>query len=224
MHKKLLLESFEKAEEKLGTDRITHLSQELSDFIVESSNQPYGEKTLRVSFNKVKNNPEEKLHLKQFAADGLSQYLGYENFSEYVKSNSEPTLISQNKPSKLKRLNKIIIISTIIIVVSIISHQSFTKQRWMVWNNNHYVEINFDAEKYNLNEIKLYNEDRITNFRKINPDCSYEFFNSDGSVNVWYGKNNNKDYEFFTSLGKHPETGKTLKEITTYIRDKYICN
>ena len=61
-------------------------------------------------------------------------------------------------------------------------------------------------------------------FKKINPDCEYSFFNNDGSVRVWYGKNVSKELEFFTDLGLHPETGKTLKPITQYMIDKYVCN
>jgi hypothetical protein len=58
----------------------------------------------------------------------------------------------------------------------------------------------------------------------VTPNCEDEFFNEDGSVKLWYGKNKNKDLEYFTALGLHPETGKTLKPITQYMIDKYICN
>lgn len=37
---------------------------------------------------------------------------------------------------------------------------------------------------------------------------------------VWYDKSNN-EVEFFTSFGKHPENGKTLKEATEYIIETY---
>ena len=30
--------------------------------------------------------------------------------------------------------------------------------------------------------------------------------------------------QYFTALGLHPETGKTLKPITQYMIDKYICD
>ena len=45
----------------------------------------------------------------------------------------------------------------------------------------------------------------------------------DGSERLWYGKNKNKELEYFTAFGKHPETGKTLKPITKYMIAKYIC-
>lgn len=37
---------------------------------------------------------------------------------------------------------------------------------------------------------------------------------------VWYDKSDN-EVEFFTSFGKHPENGKTLKEATAYIIENY---
>ena len=94
----------------------------------------------------------------------------------------------------------------------------------MVWNENHYIEVEFDANKYELGELKLYKKERILNFKRIIPECrSTIFFNDDKTANLWYGKNSKGDIEYFTSIGKHPETGKTLKAITKYIVEKYIC-
>lgn len=42
-------------------------------------------------------------------------------------------------------------------------------------------------------------------------------------MNLWYGKNNSGEIEYFTALDKHPKTGKTLKKITDYMIRKYIC-
>ena len=47
--------------------------------------------------------------------------------------------------------------------------------------------------------------------------------NQDGREQIWYGKNNRGELEFFTSQGLHPETKKTLKKITKYMIDKYVC-
>ncbi len=71
--------------------------------------------------------------------------------------------------------------------------------------------------------LKLYNADRIEHFRKIDPNCETDFFKNDGTEMLWYGKNKSGELEFFTSVGLHPETGKTLKKITKYIIKKYIC-
>ncbi|GGK16683.1 hypothetical protein GCM10007962_08710 [Yeosuana aromativorans] len=61
----------------------------------------------------------------------------------------------------------------------------------MVWQDDHYLEVSFDAKKYNLRQLKLYNSDCIKNFKKITPNCDTKFFNEGGTENLWYGKNNN---------------------------------
>lgn len=99
-----------------------------------------------------------------------------------------------------------------------------TRQRWMVWQEDHYIEVSFDSETYNMNQLKFYKEDRVLHFREVNVSCDTIFFNDDGSVKFWYGKNTNKKLEYFTALGLHPETGKTLKPITQYMINTHICN
>ncbi len=94
----------------------------------------------------------------------------------------------------------------------------------MIWQHDHYEEVDFDTEKYKVNQLKILKEERIDFFKKVTPTCDYSFFNKDGSRRIWYGKNRNKDLEYFTALGLHPQTGKTLKPITKYIIDKYLCN
>lgn len=56
-------------------------------------------------------------------------------------------------------------------------------------NGNNYVETDFDTKKYNIGQLKIYNEDRILNFGKIIPNCQYKFFEDSGKANLWYGKN-----------------------------------
>jgi hypothetical protein len=51
------------------------------------------------------------------------------------------------------------------------------KVKWMVWQDDHYIEVNFDTKKYDLNQLKYYKEDRIKKFKKIRPTCEYPFFN-----------------------------------------------
>lgn len=94
----------------------------------------------------------------------------------------------------------------------------------MVWKDNHYIEVDFDIKAYELNKLKLYKEERIKYLYKINANCDTKYFNENGSVKVWYGKNKAKKIECFTALGLHPETGKTLKPITSYMIKKYLCD
>ena len=93
----------------------------------------------------------------------------------------------------------------------------------MIWEDTHYVEVDFDAEKYSLSQLKIYNQERIDNFERVNPNCDTNFYKLDGTANLWSGKNKSGELEYFTGSTIHPETGKTLKEITDYMIKKYIC-
>ena len=94
----------------------------------------------------------------------------------------------------------------------------------MVWEKTKYVEVDFEMERYELNQLKLYKSEQIENFKKVSPNCETVFFNEDGEEIIWYGKNKNGELEYFSLYGKHPETGKTLKPITDYMIRKYICD
>ena len=98
------------------------------------------------------------------------------------------------------------------------------QQRWMVWQEDRYVGVKFNTEKYDIGQLRLYKKDRIEKFRKVTLPCDAVFFNDNGTVNFWYGKNNRKELEYFTSLGLHPQTGKTLKPITEHMIKTHICN
>ncbi|WP_458625961.1 hypothetical protein [Winogradskyella sp. PC D3.3] len=224
MHRKLLEEAFKKAEKETQSHKVTHLSIYLSDYIVEDSKEPYGERVLRDHYNKLMNHPEERIHIKAHAATSLSHFLGFSSFSDFIKQH--PTEITDNvtKTRSFFNKHKRTISIVIIVIIGIYIVNSVTKQRWMVWQENHYVEVDFDTETYKLNQLKLFKKERITSFKKIEPSCDYPFFDNQGHVKVWYGKNKDKTIDYFTALGLHPETGKTLKPITTYMIDKYICN
>ena len=157
---------------------------------------------------------------------------------EYISDleNGKSTIVVKPKNKKfflwyrtMSATNKILLYIGVVMLIAFGSistkHILKNETRWMVWQEDHYVEVEFDTEKHKVNQLKLYKEDRINLFKKIIPVCdSTKFFNEDGSVNIWYGKNRNKELEYFTALGLHPETGKTLKPITQYMIDKYICD
>ncbi|WP_435412704.1 hypothetical protein [Psychroserpens mesophilus] len=157
---------------------------------------------------------------------------------EYISDleNGKSTIVVKPKNKKfflwyrtMSATNKILLYIGVVMLIAFGSistkHILKNETRWMVWQEDHYVEVEFDTEKHKVNQLKLYKEDRINLFKKITPVCdSTKFFNEDGSVNIWYGKNRNKELEYFTALGLHPETGKTLKPITQYMIDKYICD
>lgn len=225
MHRNLLHKAFNKAKKDLGSDRITHLSQHLSDYIIEDSKEPYGEKSLRVNYKKILENSSKKIYLKEYAAEALSHYLEFSSYAHFIKNNLDEDTKKNSKPLNFTQKNKLVIIIVLVVISGLFIYYSATKQRWMVWQEDHYIEVDFDTEKYQVNQLKLFKDERIKLFKKVSPiSKETKFFNEDGSVNIWYGKNKDKKLEYFTALGLHPETGKTLKPITQYMIDKHISD
>lgn len=206
---------------------LTEAAEELSNFVDEHEGFQLNERTYRDYYNdavKLEDNDEDIAINQLKVVNGLCHYLGFENYQEFVASLETNTKDSlSEKIIGLIKTNKVLIGFLLAAVITLVTYNSITKQNWMVWQGDHYVEVEFDAEKYGLNQLKLYNEDRINAFKQIEADCDTEFFDKDSRVRVWYGKNKNKELEYFTSLGLHPETGKSLKPITNYMIEKYIC-
>lgn len=224
MHRLLLIKAFKKAEEEIGSDKITRRAQHLSDFIVENSKQPYGERILRDYYKKINDSPTEDIHLKIFVVKALSHYLGYEDYHDFFEKNkSTKTKTGSHFINQLKK-HKAILIILLIAMIGFFVFNAATKQKWMVWNGHQYEEVDFNIEKHDLGQLKIYKPERIKNFKQISPNCSTVFFKTDGRPNIWYGKNAGKELEYFTSVGLHPKTGKTLKPITAYMIQKYVCD
>ena len=227
MHNILLVKAFEKAREEIGSNIKTRIANKLSNIIYEDNGQQYGDKILVVNYNKVKSDPNTQIELKPFVLDALSRYVGYQDYVSFANQNKPSNeLQEQNKTNAafgFVKEYKIGIIICVFLVIGFIIFNSINQQRWMVWETDHYEEVKFDAKKYNLGHLKLYDEERINDLKKITPDCDTHFFDSNGDVKIWYGKNINKELEYFTAFGLHPETGKTLAPISVYMIRKYIC-
>lgn len=101
-----------------------------------------------------------------------------------------------------------------------------TEKNCMIWNIDHYESVDCDNIKQGFTYSILVPSDEklLNNFRKIEVDSTTLFFDGKNQPLIWYGKNANKQYEYFTHYGIHPETGKTLKPITNFIINKHIKN
>lgn len=223
MHRKLLLNAFEKVKKEQGLIKKTHVSKFLSDYIFQDSRQQYGEKILRVNFNKAIKNNYEEISLKPFAAESLKNYLGVNNYNN-IEIESKTESHKNIKNLLIKHKKKVVSLSIILVCIIIFATSKFKNEKWMVWNIDHYEETEFDTKVFQSNLLKIYKEDRIESFKMITPNCSTIYFSKTGNVKLWYGKNKNKELNYFTSYGLHPETGKTLKPITKYMIKKYICD
>lgn len=226
MYKEVVIQAFEKAKEDIpGRSNKTNRSEHISTVLLNDFKYQISGKTLRNLFDQsIDLTLKADISIKSNYVENLCLYLGYADYQAFLKANPDDTS-SNNEHWLLKfiKKNKISLIVFVLTIIIVLSITTFNQQRWMIWEDTHYIEVDFDAEKYSLSQLKIYNQERIDNFLKVNPDCKTIFFNSDSTVNLWYGKNNSGKLEYFTALAKHPESGKTLREITDYMIRKYIC-
>ncbi|MCL6296281.1 hypothetical protein [Jejuia spongiicola] len=237
MKKKLFNEAFRKAENQCGNNTkhglSNHLEKVFTDNLKFSISKitfvRYYEKYIEGDNNNT-SNPSSDLLNK------ISEYLDYKDYEDFVSKNTSKNLQEnvetyKNQDEVLKEKKsinlllkkyKLTVIVSLLLLIGFVVYYSLNRQRWMVWDHNNYIEVKFDTEKFNLSQLKLYSEERIKHFKKIDPDCNTEFFGPNNEVKIWYGKNK-KELEYFTALGLHPETGKTLDPITVYMIRKYIC-
>mgnify|MGYP001207742655 CR=1 FL=1 len=223
MYHQLLIKAFEKAKQEIRTQADTPAAEHLSDFIQEDSRQPYGERSLRTRYNQAREGTP--FDLRNYVVESLAHFLGYDNFEAFLKEHPQEKGRNR-KISFYRKYSKGYIglaMMGVFLVVVVLVMQYINQTRWMVWNEDHYIETKFDEKQLQDGVLKLYKEDRIQNFRKIQPDCNTTYRNPDGTARVWYGKNKAGQLEYFSSLGQHPETGKTLKELSKYMFDKYVC-
>lgn len=82
MHSNLLLQAFQKAQDTISSNKPTHLSRHLSDFILEDSHEPFGEKSLRNYYKRIFEGDE--VCLKPYVVQSLCHYLGYASYEAYI--------------------------------------------------------------------------------------------------------------------------------------------
>jgi hypothetical protein len=235
MNKTLVVQAFAKAEKEIKKrgvvkPSLVQMATELSDYLEEEKGFNLGEKSLRTYRGAAEklNDTSEDIGIKQLAViNGLCHYLDCDDYQEFVKSTTvEGTEIKPRAPKRGTRWVtpvRMAVVVSALVILSLFIYDYSTRLRWMVWQEDHYVEVDFDVKKYSIKQLKPYKEDRLLSFNKVELSCETIFFNQDKSVRFWYGKNRNKELEFFTDLGLHPETGNTLKPISAYMIDKYVC-
>lgn len=224
MYAEVLLKAFEKAQIETGSDKPWHQAQHLSDVVQEMKGGPYSPKSLDNKRKEALKNKKGEISVRKEVIDALCRYLGYADYQDYLANNpdSKPNDSSEKK-RRFSRKPLLLAASIAGLILISFGVYRYSQPRFMVWKGTHYEEVEFDLKKYRVNELKAYKQERIENFKKLMPDCSFQFFDDAGIERLWYGKNKKGELEFFTDLAQHPETGKTLKKITPYMIKKYIC-
>ncbi len=197
-----------------------HYAIELIAIIIDFNPRPYN--------RYYKNELDEKV-IENEDIEAFDTTINYISENEanpdiIVKSKNKKIFAWYSSASAMNKISFKIIIATILIVTTTLFTITInSKPNWMIWKDDHYEKVNFNLNKYDFNQLKLYQKDRILNFKLIEANCDTTFFKEDGSENIWYGKNKKGKLEYFTGFGLHPETAKTLKKITKHMIKKYIC-
>lgn len=229
-HEKLVLEAFEKAfsiQKSNGAQESKKAAAELlSDYLDEHYQFSFTERRLRDYYTAAVNG-EEVIVTQQTVRDGLANFLGAENYQTWAAPDDRSELA---KPKftlafilAFFRRNSTTTSFIIIGLLILFGINLFNKERWMIWQDDRFVEVPYDKDEFDAKQFFVLDKQRVETFKKISPTCETEFFNQKDQPKIWYGKNAKKELEYFTAPGNHPETAKPLKPITKYMIAKYIC-
>ncbi len=225
MHRKLILDAFTKAKEDLlkkeGINAsVNQCAKYLEDYLTKKKFS-LTSRTLSTYHTNAKSDKETTIK-REKVIQLLCEFLGYKDYEEFAKKNNIDIPTGTNKPNR----NRILLILVGLFVVTGVSVAYFIgkKECWMEWQKDSYKEVPFDAKKASTGKIIICNPTLLNTMKLIQPNCnSTVFFTPKGNPAVWYQKRETGKIDYFTHHGLHPETGKTLKPITQYIIDKYIC-
>ncbi|GLB53620.1 hypothetical protein NBRC110019_26610 [Neptunitalea chrysea] len=225
MQRVLLLESFAKVAKEFSHLSKTKQAEELSN-IIEEHSELLGDKEVLTGkrLTQLKRDAEEgAITMRMGIANALAHYIGYQDFVAYSKAYQKKQLTLKDKTVGFLDKHKITLLVSVVLLVVFLIIGQITKRKWMIWNKDHYEKVDFNEAYFNTGKLKIYEEDLCTKFLKVKPYCKTVFFTANDKPLIWYGKSKNGTYEFFTSNGNHPETGKQLRPITKYMINKYIC-
>ena len=205
MYKNLIISAFEEVRNKTGKRRDYPRARVLSDYIQEETKEPYGDRSLVTKYQTAKKG--EPVEIPDFVIEGLCKYVGYDDVESWKASTVTK---ERGEPMDTKKRAWKVSVSIVLIVglLGVLSWQYLTRERWMEWKDPVYVEADFDAEKLSNGILKIYKQERIDNFKRIEANCNTTFFSPDGTATVFYGKNHKREYQWFTDLAKHPEQVK----------------
>lgn len=223
MHQNLVLKAFEKVGEQIQRTEPYPIAEFLVNYIEENTGNTYTARSLVSKWNEAKKD-SKTVRLKPFVVDALCFYLGFANFEAFNRQEpTEKTAFNWLFKSWAKCWFKVLLYNLFLVFLGLAVYNYIIRERWMEWQETQYVEVAFDATKLGQGTLKIYKKERIEKFKRIEADCETIWKNPDGSAALWYGKNEEGEYEWFSDLAKHPETGKSLKEVTKGMFDKYIC-
>lgn len=228
MTRELIDQTFKKAEKETGSKIKSRLAQYLSDLLVEDYKYQISERRLRDYYtNYIEKDTEVFEDLKPQLILHLCNYLGYENYADFVVENPS-TENSGNEILKLKinggnlgiksKYKNRIYLIFLTIVFSGLTYFGFVKEekKCMIWKENHFEKTVCTGQPLSspLNELILEKFKKIEHLDSI-------VARKNKNKELWYDKSNG-EVEFFTYHGYHPITKKPLKNVTDYIIETYV--
>lgn len=236
MLKELIIEAFNKAELariKQGDKKPSLVSsaEGISDYINSEEGFLLGERSFRDYRNEalrlIKSNDD--INIKQLKVIvGLCRYIGYNTYEDFASRNdfkkevnSIKTIAKTNVSSIETNVynwlsiflakHKTTLIVSFLLLIGFVVFQFINKQRWIVLENNRYLEAQFNANKYSIEELGVYNENLIKEFNDVEPNREAVFFETQGKMRIWYRENSKKELVYYTTLGFYPENMKRIR-------------
>ncbi|UOX34326.1 hypothetical protein LXD69_02135 [Flavobacterium sediminilitoris] len=171
--------------------------------------------------------------LVDFTPRPFTKYREAKNTKKYkprIKETGNPKRPSpEESPIKdwlTRNKNKVVIASSVLVLALVFFgiNYSMTGKACMEWIDDHYEVIDCDTPNEDGNRYISPKKDDsfIENFKKVMPCDTTSYKDKNGNACLWYGKSASGDMEFFNALHYHPETNKTLKEVSDHIFSNYI--
>lgn len=215
---KFLQDVFAKAKEESGENSLRKWAEYISEYLLEEGSYALSVKTLE-RYYKGETRPNMEKRNK------LSMFLGYSGYKDYM-AGSQETQTNYRDPDEIEtsigitnyKKPAIFLICLFGILILGAGYLGFSSgsEDCMVWKEDHYEVTPCEGKSEETKKIPYL----LKNFRQIQVSDTTTFFKN-GKANVWYDKNDNELY-FFSAPGINPETGKTVKEITDYMINKYV--
>lgn len=205
MQRNLLKEVFDKAILNGADDNGNSIAMEIHRMLDETENPAISADAIRGYYRRYKNN--ESFNIAKNSKDQLARYLGFKNYREYVQKNK------RNGNSVLNYL-----LGVLIVALGISLFWNFfgnEEQRCMIWLEDHYEETECLGRRLE----RSFNRDLFEKMRMVEV-CKDSDIEKNGKPILWYDRTDN-EVTFFTYLDFHPVNGKTLKQATRYMVEKY---
>lgn len=217
----LVRKVFKKAER----ETVSHSRFALATHI--ASKTDLSSKTLERAYDKYVSQVNPDYKLQPDSINLLCTYLGFKDFTEYVKeTTSQGTTLEETIDVHKKGNNRLWIFAgcLIAIVAIIVLWQSrkniSADNNCMTWADSIYVPVSCDTGPLSTygTPIVPINPIKLKNFKKVEVDMATQFFSEQtGQPLIWYYTKSKDETEYYTAPGLHPISGKTLKAITEHI-------